>query len=229
VNVNITRIKAVNQVLKELPQEFVFVGGATVELYVSKPEVAPEVRPTDDVDVVVELASYSGYSELDEKLRKIGFVNDIASGVMCRYKFQGLIVDVMPTHPEAVGFSNKWYPEGFKTAQEIVLDDQSSIKIFNLPYFIASKWEAFKGRGNNDYRTSKDFEDLVYIFENVDDFKEQITVAPEHLLKYFKEEFKPLIEDPDFEEGLFCHLTGGYGGVDANYIFEKLKDAFEIR
>ena len=98
-----------------------------------------------------------------------------------------------------------------------------------MSYFIASKWEAFKGRGNNDYRTSKDFEDLFNIFENVDDFKEQIATAPEHLKNYLQKEFRPLIDDPDFEEGLFCHLTGGYGRVDPNYIFEKLKDAFGIK
>ena len=101
-------------------------------------------------------------------------------------------------------------------------------KIFTLPYLIASKWEALNGRGNNDYRTSKDFEDLVYIFENVDDFKEQIVIAPDHLKTYFKQLFSPLIDDADFEEGLFCRLTRRYGEVEPNYIVDKLKEAFGI-
>ena len=111
---NIVRLKAVAIALQELGQEYVFVGGATVSLYATDSELAAEVRPTDDVDVVVELATYGGYSKLDEKLREMGFVNDVESGVICRYRIKGVIVDVMPTEPEAMGFSNKWYPEGFK-------------------------------------------------------------------------------------------------------------------
>ena len=95
---NLVRIKAVSRVLAELNEEFVFVGGATVSLYASNSDLATEVRPTDDVDVVIELASYSGYSKLDERLRSIGFQNDIESGVLCRYRIEGIIVDVMPTN-----------------------------------------------------------------------------------------------------------------------------------
>lgn len=226
MRLNITRIKAVNQALKGLEQEFVFVGGATVELYVTNPDLASEVRPTDDIDVIVELASYSGYSELDEKLRRLGFANDIASGVICRYRLQGLIVDIMPTNPDAIGFSNRWYPDGFKHSVMQVLDDQDSVRIFSLPYFIAAKWEAFKNRGKRDYRTSKDFEDLVYLFENVEDFEEQIQNGSPDLRQYLHEEFKDVIDSTDFEEGLYCHLTGGYGGLDAQYINVKLRAAF---
>jgi predicted nucleotidyltransferase len=178
---NLVRIKAVNDVLTGLKQEFVFVGGATVSLYASDFNIAGEIRPTDDVDVVVELVSYNGYAALEEKLREIGFKNDVTSGVICRYQIQGIIVDIMPTDPAVIGFSNKWYPEGFANAIDYTLDDKTTIRIFSLPYFVASKWEAYKSRGKNDYRTSKDFEDLVYILENADDFEEQMKHSPEHL------------------------------------------------
>ena len=79
------------------------------------------------------------------------------------------------------GFSNKWYPEGFQTAINYSLEKDTDIKIFYLPYFVATKWEAFKGRGT-DYRTSTDFEDLVYVFESADDFEDQMKAAPQHLI-----------------------------------------------
>jgi predicted nucleotidyltransferase len=226
---NLIRIKAVWNALQGLKQEYVFVGGATVSLYATNPLLASEMRPTDDVDVIVELASYKGYSELDERLRSLGFKNDTGSGVICRYSIQGIIVDVMPTDAAAIGFSNRWYPEGFKKAIPFILDKQTRINIFSLPYFVASKWEAFKGRGNNDYRTSKDFEDLVYILENADDFEEQIQNSPPHLLAYLKDEFEHIIFLDDFEEGLYAHLTGGYGGLDANYIRMRLQTALNIK
>jgi predicted nucleotidyltransferase len=102
---NITRIKAVYLALEELASEVVFVGGATVSLYSTRPETA--TRPTDDVDIVVEIMHYKDYAAIEAKLRSKGFINDIQSGVICRYIINGITVDVMPTSEEILGFSNK--------------------------------------------------------------------------------------------------------------------------
>jgi predicted nucleotidyltransferase len=160
---NIVRIKAIAGLMDQLHEDVVFVGGATVSLYADLK--ATESRPTDDVDIIIELASYHKYVVLDERLRDAGFVNDTASGVIYRYQIQGITVDIMPTHPEAIGFSNKWYPDGFKESITVKIDGKS-IKIFSLPFFIASKLEAFNNRGKGDYRFSSDFEDIVYVLEN---------------------------------------------------------------
>lgn len=229
MHINIVRLKAVAQVLSSLKEAFVFVGGATVSLYATNADLANEVRPTEDVDVVVEIAGYSGFTQLEEKLRAVGFVNDIESGVYCRYKIQGIIVDVMPTNDTAIGFSNKWYPEGFKNAIIVPLDEKTAVKIFSLPYFMASKWEAYKGRGKGDYRTSKDFEDLVYLFENVDDLQDQLNKVPTHIFNYLQEEFLKVIDTSDFKEGLYSHMRGGYTSIDANGVLFKLKKAFNIQ
>jgi hypothetical protein len=37
-----------------------------------------------------------------------------------------------------------------------------------------------------------------------------------------------VINNEDFEEGLYAHLAGGYGGIDANYIKARLKSALGI-
>ena len=200
---NIVRIKAIAGLLEELKEDVVFVGGATVSLYADT--MAAEARPTDDVDVVIELASYHGYAELDERLRAAGFVNDAESGVICRYQIQGITVDIMPTHPEVIGFSNKWYPAGFKEAISIKVDDRS-IKIFSLPFFIASKLEAFKSRGKGNYLFSSDFEDIVYVLENNSQAQELLHNASPEVLTYLQNAFAEMLADPDFEEGLTAHL-----------------------
>ena len=82
---------------------------------------APEARPTDDVDVVIELASYSGYAELEQSLRGMGFLNDVLSEIICRYTHQGIIVDIMPTDPEIIGFSNIWCPQEFREAKTVTI------------------------------------------------------------------------------------------------------------
>ena len=150
--------------LGELAGDFFFIGGATVSLYTDR--TTSELRPTDDVDILVELTKYEEFAKIEEKLRRKGFANDIESGIICRYKVHGITVDVMPTSENILGFTNKWYEAGTRNGTSIRLDENVEIRIFTPLYFLASKFEAFKSRGNNDGRQSSDFEDIVYIMNN---------------------------------------------------------------
>jgi predicted nucleotidyltransferase len=225
---NLVRIKVVARCLKGLEQDYVFVGGATVSLYSTLNDVSQNIRPTDDVDVVIELASYFNHTEMDEKLRRLGFANDIESGVVCRYTIEGIIVDIMPTTSNILGFSNKWYSEGFKNAITYQLDDEIEILIFSAPYFLASKWEAHKSRGASDLRTSRDFEDMVYVFENCKDFDERIINGPDAVKKYLREELEGLLDHPDFEEALYSHMESVRYGADANKLIVKIKKSLGL-
>ncbi|KAA0990041.1 nucleotidyl transferase AbiEii/AbiGii toxin family protein [Dyadobacter aurulentus] len=201
---NILRIKAVYDALEELQDSAIFIGGATVALYVQR--VAEEVRPTDDVDVLIEVTGYKAYADLEEKLRSKGFTNDMESGVICRYKVQGIIVDVMPTDKQVLGFSNIWYPEGFKTAVKYDLGEGYKINIFRPEYLVASKLEAFKNRGGNDGRTSTDFEDLVYILNHRTSLWEEMRLAKEDVKLYLQQEFQKILENDHSEEWISAHL-----------------------
>lgn len=202
---NITRIKVVQNALVELLPDVVFVGGATVELYADRP--VAEVRPTDDVDIVVELAYYGNYAAFEEKLRAKGFVNDIESGVICRYSITGIIVDVMPTSENILGFANRWYKEAHAKAQPVEVDeDMMPVYIFTAPYFIATKLEAFKDRGGKDGRTSTDFEDIVFVLNNRRTVWEEMAAVNDNLKKYLLEEFQQLLESPYIEEWISAHL-----------------------
>lgn len=105
--------------LKDLLSEMVFVGGATVSLYLSDSALKSDssVRPTDDVDCVVELANRSEYNKFEKKLRNLGFKNSTEQGApICRWLYSGVTVDIMPTDPKIIGFANQWYKSGI-TAQ----------------------------------------------------------------------------------------------------------------
>jgi predicted nucleotidyltransferase len=169
---NIVRIKSVAKCLGDLNDKVVFVGGATLSLYSSRKTF--EVRPTDDVDVIIEILNYAQRTELEDKLRSLGFINDAASGVICRWQIEKITVDIMPTDDPSVGFRNKWYPEGYKNAISYAIDDRCTVRILDSPYFLATKLEAFKDRGRNDGRTSHDFEDIVYILENRQEIWQEI-------------------------------------------------------
>jgi hypothetical protein len=57
--------------LGPLVDEVVFVGGATIVLWITDP-AAPPPRPTVDVDVVVEVTSRLGYERFGERMRGRG-------------------------------------------------------------------------------------------------------------------------------------------------------------
>lgn len=201
---NILRIKAVANALDSLNEKVVFIGGATVSLYVSRPVM--EIRPTDDVDVIIEILNYKERAELEERLRKIGFSNDIDSGIVCRYKIHSIVVDIMPTNDPSIGFSNKWYQEGFENSVDYKIDEYCSVKILDAPYFIATKIEAFKGRGKNDGRMSQDFEDIVFVLENRESIWQEINELEGDISTYLKNEFKELLKNKYLAEWIDSHV-----------------------
>ncbi len=68
---NVVRIKVLVEAFFKLKNKVVFVGGAVVKLYCDDP-ARGEIRPTEDVDVVVERANLGSYKTLEEDLRLIG-------------------------------------------------------------------------------------------------------------------------------------------------------------
>lgn len=70
----------------------------------------------------------------------------------------------MSVDASMIGFTNRWYKEGVEHAVEVI-SKPVSVKIFSLPYFLASKIMAFRSRGNNDYQGSRDMEDIISMLE----------------------------------------------------------------
>lgn len=174
---NIEMLQTVAVGLEDLKDEVVFVGGVVAELYADD-SAASDIRPTTDVDCLIELSSRSSHAKLEETLRKKGFKNDITKGApICRYVYKEVKVDVMPTDPGLLGFSNKWYPEGIENKINKILPDETEIFVFTPEYYLAAKLEAHIHRGGKDLRQSHDFEDIIYILENCSDIINYIKQA----------------------------------------------------
>lgn len=216
---NITRIRAVNNALGDLRNNVVFVGGATVSLYADR--IAAEVRPTDDVDILLEIATRAQFAQVEERLRDAGFKNDTTAKFLGRYLLEGFVVDVMPMEESILGFLNRWYVEGYRTAIEYPIDDQHPIKIFTAPYFIASKLEAFNARGKGDGRTSTDFEDIVFVLENRRSVWQEMKVADETVRAFLLNEFKTLRANRYIREWIDGH-SGSYSPPGSYFILSDM-------
>jgi predicted nucleotidyltransferase len=138
-------------ILGPLVEDVVFVGGATVHLWLTE-EAAPPVRATDDVDVICNVASYGEYQLLAERLRERGLHEAADEPVICRWRHResGLAIDVMPTSEKVLGFSNRWYDLAIETAVERELGSGVGIRAVSPPVVIATKLAAWRGRGNDD-------------------------------------------------------------------------------
>lgn len=222
----IEMIKVVAAALGELNERAVFVGGATVPFYL--PEAySSQARPTDDIDVVMEIVGHNASAMNDQALRDKKFQHDTSEGApICRWIYRGFKVDVMSTDTSAVGFTNRWYEEGVENAIEIV-SKPVSVKIFSLPYFLASKLVAFRDRGNNDYMGSRDIEDIVSLLEVVDEvlLEKLLPQVSQELRAFLKKEFQELLKTSDF---LDCLPGAVFNRAAANEAAAAVKQRMQI-
>jgi predicted nucleotidyltransferase len=158
-------VRRVAERLGDMIDEVVFLGGATAGLLITAPRTAA-IRPTKDVDVIVEVGTWGEYAQLLERLRERGFREDTEEGApICRWVVDGIKVDVMPTKEEVLGFSNRWYQAAVAAAGTFQFSEALSVRLVTGPYFLATKLEAFSERGDGDYQLSHDIEDVIAVVD----------------------------------------------------------------
>ncbi|MFZ4477533.1 MAG: hypothetical protein ACOYPR_20230 [Saprospiraceae bacterium] len=203
-NLNLEAIRLVAYGLKELKEKVVFVGGAVLGLYIDHPNSDP-VRFTKDIDLTIELANLSAWATLQVRLAELGFFPKSDDSVICRYLFNGVIVDLMPTIDSPFGPTNIWYAPGFQQAIYKEIEPGLSIKMLTLPYFIATKFVAFHGRGG-DPRMSHDFEDIIFLCLNCSNIVSAIQETDTPVKSFLILEFQKIWSDQYREEIICCHL-----------------------
>lgn len=204
-NPNLARLAEAAKRLAPLLDQIAFVGGCVTGLLLTDPAAAP-VRPTLDVDAIVAIASYDEFTELENRLRDLGFHHSLAEGAaICRWLCGALILDLMPTDTSILGFSNIWYGPALEHAQQTRIGD-AEIRLITAPYFLATKLEAFHGRGKNDFRMSHDLEDIVTVVDGRAELGDELRLSPPDLQEYLGREFAALLSNRDFLDALPGHL-----------------------
>jgi hypothetical protein len=139
---------------------------------------AEGTRPTRDVDAIVDVTSYAQYTLLADRLRNLGLAEDSSQGApTCRWRHGDVIVDVMPTDERILGFSTRWYPTAFETAQSLQIAGRA-VRIVTPALFIATKLEACHGRGSSDVFISHDLEDIIAVVHGRSTIVDDVVAAP---------------------------------------------------
>lgn len=207
--------------LGELNRGVVFVGGAMMSMYIDD-AAAEDIRPTKDLDLTFQITTVGKLEELRQQLVQKGFIQSHEDNVICRFRFDDLLIDVMST--QAVGWapSNRWFMPGFEKAYSLDLDG-TIIRLMPLPYFLASKMEAFFDRGVHDLYASHDYEDILYIFNYSTGVVQEVQQTGGEVGHYLKECVVGMMNDERIRSAMPAHLFYETADERLAIIMEKMK------
>jgi hypothetical protein len=182
--------------------EIVFVGGVTLGLHITDKAAAP-IRSTDDVDVIAEILTYVDYIAFSERLRKAQFTEDTSEEPLtCRWFHGKLKLDVLALSKEVLGYTNLWYERALNHAILFVLPSGQPIRLITAPYFLGTKMEAFRGRGQEDFLASHDLEDFVAVIDGRSTILEEIADSPGDVRGYLAEAARSLLSESRFRDAV---------------------------
>jgi hypothetical protein len=195
---NLAKVELIANALGPLRDRLVFVGGCAAGLLLTDSAAAP-ARVTYDVDLVAQVAALAGYHRLEKDFVRLGFVRDLsADAPICRWRYNNLEVDLMPTETSILGFANRWYPLVVETAESLMLPSGNMIRLITAPAFLATKFEAFANRGKGDLLGSHDLEDIINVMDGRPELVEEIANMSTELRRYIETNCAALLEAPNF-------------------------------
>lgn len=206
--------------LGDLHSQVVYVGGAVVSLYADDP-AAEDVRPTEDVDIFLEITSFGELEQLREDLTVRGFYQSSADDVICRFHYEELQVDVMATHEVGWAPANRWFGPGLNYVEHVRIGGMT-FQLLSCPFYVASKFDAFHSRGK-DPRTSHDFEDIVYVLDNRKNLSKEIGDAPSKVKAFLRENLQLILTDTSMQEAIIGNLSYGIQSQRFELIMEKIR------
>ncbi len=110
-----------------------------------------------------------------------------------------------------LGFANRWYPEALRTRQTVPLPSGVEIAVVSPPAFLATKLEAFLGRGRGDYASSHDLEDFVSVVDGRGGIVEEVSASSDDLRTFLSVELMRVLTDERFLSALPGHLPSDSG------------------
>lgn len=208
ITANLRMLEFVARKLGDLNNEVIYLGGCATALFLTDP-LSLDVRPTKDVDCIVDIISLQKYHQFGKKLKKQGFKQSVNQEVICRWHYDDVILDVMPTDENILSFGNRWYKEAIVNPIIHQLTEDIIIKSVSAPFLLATKIEAFRARGNQDFLGSHDFEDIITVVAGRSEIADEIALEKENLRLYLKIFFKEIVDNTEFKTALPGHVSDG--------------------
>lgn len=213
----------------DMLDQVVFVGGCTTSLLITDDYARDQVRHTEDVDLIIPVIGYPAWVAFAEKLKRQGFKErPDQDAPLCALFLGELRVDFMPDDEDTLGFTNRWYADAMRTATPCVLNEQITIRLVSPPYFVATKLDAYCGRGNGDALMSQDIEDILNLFNGRENLIEELKQVQDDELKGFiEEQIKLLLDHPHIQTAIVSCVQNQRDYVQL--LYGRLKMATSLR
>jgi hypothetical protein len=221
---NLAQLEQAAARLGDLRDELTLVGGCAAGLLITDPGAAG-VRPTFDVDLVVEATTYVEYERFGRRLEHVGFQRSTGlEDPLCRWHLGSLVLDVMPLDEKVLGFSNRWYASAIRSRITRELPGGATIHLIDAPHFLASKLEAFSSRGAGDPLSSHDLEDLIRVFDGRAGIEQDLAEASSALRRHVRSSLADCMADRFFVEALPGYFpTHEEGDARARLLLARLR------
>lgn len=127
----------------------------------------------------------------------------------------------MPDDESVLGFTNRWYKAAMQTATPYKLTGDITINLVSPVYFIATKLEAYKGRGKGDALTSRDIEDILLLVDGREELISEVQSAGAKVQTYIAIELTSLLQNNNFEYAVASQ--GKSSSEREQMIFDRLE------
>ncbi|MEQ9210617.1 MAG: hypothetical protein RLN96_12415 [Pseudomonadales bacterium] len=115
---------------------------------------------------------------------------------------------MMPTDENILGFGNAWYVAAMENAKVVHLDTGESLQLITPPFFLITKLDAFRGRGNNDYQMSHDMEDVIAVIDGRPELVADLKSTAPQLRGEIAIRIRELLGEPAFVQSIPGHMPG---------------------
>lgn len=183
------------------------VGGTAPALYDLPPIVS--VRPTVDIDIVIEAVTFMEWRRFVDNLEALGFRHQPDEDEpICRYRRDDLVVDVMPTGEHALGFGSRWYAKAVE--HRVSAGAGLDVHVISPIYFLATKLDAWPAeeRSGGDPILSHDVEDIIAVLRGVEGLLDDVRAGSSTVHNEVRVGLRQLFGNDGGYELLAAHLEG---------------------
>lgn len=207
---NLLMTRRVARALGSLESRLVLVGGCTVSVLAARQGYSG-IRRTYDVDLVTFVGSHADWRTLEKELGNKGFRHG-DSGPICRFLRSAIsgspvdTIDVMPSDVAILGFTNRWYEHVLQDYTRQELGEGLSLRVASAATLLATKLDAWNSRGAGDLQSSPDLEDIVALFDAMEDLPTQVGRAARPVRTWVANELDSLLGDAGFVDAIALHV-----------------------
>ncbi|MFC0139476.1 nucleotidyl transferase AbiEii/AbiGii toxin family protein [Erwinia mallotivora] len=109
-----------------------------------------------------------------------------------------------------------------ENAFDYQLNEEITIRLVSPEYFIATKLEAWLGRGNGDALTSRDIEDIINLIDGREELVSELSHSSDDVKAFVSEQFNQLLKDRNFEYAVSSQSNRN--PKRENIIFDRIEE-----